>query len=128
MKKLLLVVVTALLFGACNNIKKEDTKKVLIQTKYGDMKVELFNETPKHRDNFVKLVNDEFYDSLLFHRVINTFMIQGGDPQSKGAEKDAMLGNGGPGYKIDAEIIEGLHHTKGALAAAREGDRTNPDK
>lgn len=108
--------------------KKEKNQLVLIETIYGDMKVKLYNETPLHRDNFLKLVNEGFYDSLLFHRVIKEFMIQGGDPESKNAPTKKSLGSGGPGYKINAEIVPGLYHKKGALAAAREGDQVNPEK
>lgn len=126
MKKLLILALVAFAFTACNNT--DNMKKVLIKTKYGDMKVKLYNETPKHRDNFVKLVEEGFYDSLLFHRVINEFMIQGGDPDSKGAKQGARLGNGGPGYQIDAEFNNNLLHKRGALAAARQGDQMNPEK
>ncbi len=108
--------------------KKEKTYFVLVETPYGKMKLKLYNETPLHRDNFLKLVDEKFYDSLLFHRVINEFMIQGGDPESKGAQQGTQLGNGGPGYKIDAEFVPALYHKKGALAAAREGDQVNPEK
>lgn len=99
-----------------------------ISTNYGDMEVELYNETPQHRDNFLKLVNEGFYDSLQFHRVIRNFMIQGGDPGSKGAKGDKQLGSGGPGYTIEAEISPAFVHTKGALSAARQGDQTNPTR
>lgn len=126
MKKLLILALVAFAFTACNNT--DNMKKVLIKTKYGDMKVKLYNETPKHRDNFVKLVEEGFYDSLIFHRVINEFMIQGGDPDSKGAKQGARLGNGGPGYQIDAEFNNNLLHKRGALAAARQGDQMNPEK
>lgn len=95
----------------------------LIETTYGNMKVMLYNTTPKHRDNFIKLTKEGFYDELLFHRVINNFMIQGGDPDSKNAAPGTPLGMGGPGYQIDAEI--GAPHLKGALAAARD---MNPQK
>lgn len=99
-----------------------------INTKYGEMYLKLYNSTPVHKANFEKLVEQKFYDSLLFHRVIRDFMIQGGDPESKGAQPGATLGNGGPGYTLDAEIIDTLFHKKGALAAARLGDRQNPEK
>lgn len=92
---------------------------VLISTEFGDMKVKLYNSTPQHRDNFVKLVQEGFYDSTLFHRVIQTFMIQGGDPESKHALPGQMLGNGDVGYTIPAEFIDTLFHKKGALCAAR---------
>ncbi len=108
--------------------KGEQDRYVLIETNYGNMKVRLYKETPKHRDNFIKLVEEGFYDSLLFHRVIEDFMIQGGDPDSKGAAAGEMLGNGGPGYQIDAEFNPALFHKKGALCAARQGDQTNPAK
>ncbi len=101
---------------------------VLIETPYGDMEVELYDETPKHRDNFIKLAEKGFYDGLLFHRVIDGFMIQGGDPNSKNAPKDKRLGSGGPGYQIDAEFNPDLIHLKGALSAARMGDNVNPEK
>lgn len=97
-----------------------------IQTTYGTMKVKLYNSTPQHRDNFIKLANEGFYDDLLFHRVINGFMIQGGDPNSKGAAQGVPLGQGGPGYRIPAEI--GALHIKGALAAARTADAANPQR
>ena len=108
--------------------KKEKSKFVIIETTYGEMKIRLYNETPLHRDNFIKLVKDNFYDSLLFHRVIKDFMIQGGDPDSKGAKSGVTLGEGGPGYQIDAEFVPELIHKKGVLAAAREGDQVNPEK
>lgn len=101
---------------------------VLIKTSLGDIKVKLYNETPVHRDNFIKLIKQGYYDSLLFHRVINQFMIQGGDPDSKNAAPGKALGMGEPGYTLPAEIIPGLYHKKGALAAAREPDRVNPQK
>lgn len=101
---------------------------VQIATDYGTMKIKLFNETPKHRDNFLKLVKEGYYNDLLFHRVINNFMIQGGDPDSKNAKADKKLGEGGPNYTIPAEFVPALYHKKGALAAAREGDDVNPNK
>jgi cyclophilin family peptidyl-prolyl cis-trans isomerase len=106
--------------------KKKKQTKVLISTSYGDMKLVLYNETPKHRDNFIKLVKEGFYDSTLFHRVIQTFMIQGGDPESKNAKATKMLGNGGPGYTLPAEINPKIIHKRGALSAARMGDNVNP--
>ncbi len=107
---------------------QEKSTLVLISTTMGNIKVRLYNETPLHRDNFIKLVNEGYYDSLLFHRVINNFMIQGGDPQSKHAPAGVMLGNGGPDYTIPAEIIADIKHKKGALAAARMGDMVNPER
>ncbi|QZE14036.1 peptidylprolyl isomerase [Halosquirtibacter laminarini] len=122
---LFIILLSVTLAGCINNEKKHHVR---IKTIYGDMVVELYNETPKHRDNFIKLTKRKYYDGLLFHRVINEFMIQGGDPDSRGAEKELKLGNGGPGYDIDAEIVEGLFHKKGVIAAAREGDRSNPQR
>ena len=94
----------------------------------GDIVVRLFDETPLHRDNFVKLAKEGYYDGTLFHRVIKDFMIQGGDPDSKGAPAGKMLGVGGPDYTIEAEIKDGLFHKRGALAAARQGDEVNPER
>ncbi|MBQ2951245.1 MAG: peptidylprolyl isomerase [Prevotella sp.] len=104
------------------------TMKVRIQTTFGDITVRLYDETPLHRDNFVKLAKEGYYDGTLFHRVIKDFMIQGGDPDSKGAPAGKMLGVGGPDYTIEAEIKSGLYHKRGALAAARQGDEVNPER
>ncbi len=101
---------------------------VLIETEFGNMMVQLFDETPVHRDNFIKLAESGYYDGLLFHRVINGFMLQGGDPESRGAAPSQSLGTGGPGYTLDAEIRPNIAHIKGALAAARQGDAINPEK
>lgn len=117
--------VLAFLMTGC--AQKKD-QLVTIKTKYGDMVAILYDETPKHKANFIKLVREHYYDSLLFHRVIEGFMIQGGDPDSKKAPKDARLGNGGPGYTIDAEINPKFFHERGALSAARLGDAMNPSK
>ena len=102
--------------------------KVKIQTKLGDIVVRLYDETPIHRDNFLKLAQQGYYDGTLFHRVIKNFMVQGGDPDSKGAPAGKMLGVGGPDYTLEAEIKEGLFHKRGALAAARQGDEVNPER
>ena len=120
-----------LVIGLLSFVNRQETpaeKMVEITTKFGVMKLKLYNETPLHRDNFLKLVNEQYYDSLLFHRVISQFMIQGGDPESKNAPEEKVLGEGGPGYEIDAEFVPGLYHKKGALAAAREPDNVNPEK
>ena len=101
---------------------------VTISTKYGDMVAILYDETPKHKENFIKLAKEHYYDSLLFHRVIEGFMIQGGDPDSKSADSARRLGNGGPGYTIPAEINPKFSHVKGALSAARLADAMNPDR
>lgn len=101
---------------------------VLIKTNKGNIKIKLYNETPLHRDNFIKLVKEGFYEDLLFHRVMKGFMVQGGDPESKNAAPDAKLGMGGPGYTVKAEFLPELIHKKGALAAARQPDNINPEK
>lgn len=101
---------------------------VLIETTHGNIKVKLYNETPLHRNNFLKLVGKSFYDSLLFHRVINRFMIQGGDPDSKNASAEKILGEGDVGYSIPAEFNQKIFHKQGALAAARNGDEENPEQ
>lgn len=99
-----------------------------IVTNLGTIKVRLYSKTPKHRDNFVKLALEGFYDGILFHRVINGFMIQAGDPLTKDPSKSDMYGTGGPGYTIPAEFVNEYYHKKGALAAARRGDAANPKK
>ncbi len=101
---------------------------VEMKTTLGTMLIQLYDETPKHRDNFIKLAEQGFYNNLLFHRVIEGFMIQGGDPNSKNAKPGANLGSGGPGYTIEAEFNPDLVHVAGALAAARQGDNVNPEK
>lgn len=124
------VIVTLLLgfsFKPFNN-SGSDTIKVVIVTDFGAIKIKLYNETPLHRDNFVKLIKAHYYDSLTFHRIIQNFVIQGGDPDSKHAAPSAKLGNGGPGYTIPAEINPKLFHKKGALAAIRNSDFENPSK
>lgn len=102
--------------------------KVNIETSLGNIIVRLYDETPFHRDNFIRLVNEGFYVDTLFHRVIKDFMIQGGDPDSKNAPSNKMLGMGGPGYNVQAEILPNLFHKRGALAAARQGDEVNPER
>ncbi len=111
---LALLACTALITGSCT---KEKEYEAVISTKFGDITILLYNSTPKHRDNFIKLANSGFYDSLMFHRVIQNFMIQGGDPNSKKAVPGERIGSGGPGYEIDAEI--GAPHIRGAVAGAR---------
>ena len=101
---------------------------VKITTTLGDIVVSLYDETPLHRDNFLKLAAEGYYDGLLFHRVIKDFMVQGGDPDSKGAPAGKRLGMGGPGYTVKAEINARLFHKRGALCAARLGDEVNPGR
>jgi peptidyl-prolyl cis-trans isomerase B (cyclophilin B) len=116
------------LFTSC--AQKGGTKDyvVTIKTKYGNMVAILYDETPKHKENFIKLAKEKYFDSLLFHRVIPGFMIQGGDPQSKKAQPGEHLGMGGPSYTIDAEFNPKFFHEKGALSAARIPDQQNPTK
>jgi peptidyl-prolyl cis-trans isomerase B (cyclophilin B) len=110
-------------------LKKKDRKRnVELTTTKGSIVLRLYDETPLHRDNFLRLVKAHYYDSVLFHRVIKAFMIQAGDPESKGAAAGVMLGNGGPEYTVPAEFVPSLFHKKGVLAAAREGDAVNPKK
>ncbi len=109
-------------------ISPPDKCLVEIETSYGNMLVELFDETPKHRDNFLKLAEDGYFNGLLFHRVIDGFMIQGGDPNSRKAKPGEPLGTGGPGYTVAAEFNMNRVHIKGALSAARQGDQVNPQK
>lgn len=111
-----------------DNMENEKRTKVKLETTLGNITVALYNETPKHRDNFIKLVKEGVYDSTLFHRVIKQFMIQAGDPDSKNASDTAMLGNGDVGYTIPAEFNPKFFHKKGVLAAARLGDDVNPEK
>ncbi len=116
----------ALLVGLGFSCQGDGRSYVRITTEFGEMRVLLYDSTPVHRDNFLKLVEAGFYDSLLFHRVVPGFMIQGGDPDSRGAAPQVPLGEGGPGYTLPAEI--GAPHLRGVLAAARFGDPVNPDK
>lgn len=105
--------------------KNEKMTEVLIKTSKGNIKIALYNETPQHRDNFIKLVKEGYYDGVLFHRIIQGFMVQTGDPDSKNAKPGQMLGNGGPDYRIPAEINPNIIHRRGAVAAARDN---NPQK
>ena len=99
-----------------------------ITTDFGVMMAELYDATPQHRDNFLKLAGEGYYDGLLFHRVIDGFMIQGGDPNSRNAAPGAALGSGGPGYQVPGEFVDSLVHIRGAIAAARTGDGVNPER
>lgn len=106
----------------------QGTVRVRIETTLGNIVVRLYDATPVHRDNFTKLVREGYYDGTLFHRVIKDFMIQGGNPRSKGSAADMPLGEGSPDYTLEPEFRKGLFHKRGALAAAREGDKTNPER
>ncbi len=129
MKNLIYIAIVSL-FISCQtklDLGKKD-RIVEVETEYGNLKIRLYDETPAHRDNFVKLAHEKYFDGTLFHRVIDGFMIQGGDPDSKAAKVGQRLGEGGPGYQIPAEINAALFHKRGVLAAAREGDDVNPEK
>ena len=130
---LFIIAVITVLLAACGAGSKKSTDmekrtQVKIETTMGDIVVELYNETPKHRDNFIKLAKEGVYDSTLFHRVIRQFMIQAGDPESKTANDTAQLGGGDVGYTVPAEFVPKFFHKKGALAAARMGDDVNPER
>lgn len=135
--KILLICLAFIALTACSagskkqtNHHMENEKRTLVklETTMGNITVALYNETPKHRDNFIKLVKEGVYDSTLFHRVIKQFMIQAGDPDSKNASDTAMLGSGDVDYTIPAEFNPKFFHKKGVLAAARQGDDVNPEK
>lgn len=135
--KLLALILMAATINSCGGASSQNAKaqtaqdetKVLIKTTVGDITIKLYNETPQHRDNFIKLVNEHYYDSILFHRVIKDFMVQAGDPESKNAQKGAQLGAGGPGYTIPAEFVyPKFFHKRGALSAARQADQVNPER
>ena len=135
--KLLVLLLMASTINSCGGSSSQNAKaqavenetRILVKTTAGDFTIKLYNETPLHRDNFIKLVEEHFYDSLLFHRVIREFMVQAGDPDSKIAEKYEQLGAGGPGYTIPAEFVYPKYfHKRGALSAARQADQVNPDR
>ena len=135
--KILLICLAFIALTACSagskkqtNHHMENEKRTLVklETTMGNITVALYNETPNHRDNFIKLLKEGVYDSTLFHRVIKQFMIQAGGPDSKNASDTAMLGSGDVGYTIPAEFNPKFFHKKGVLAAARQGDDVNPEK
>lgn len=127
-KKAQLLVLFFVMAATITSGQTHRPETIILNTPFGDMKIKLFKETPLHSDNFLKLAKKGFYDSLLFHRVINNFMIQGGDPDSKRANDSTALGNGDVGYWIPAEFNPKIYHKKGRLCAAREGDDVNPKK
>ncbi|MBC8457461.1 MAG: peptidylprolyl isomerase [Bacteroidales bacterium] len=130
-KEWIFILIGFMIFTSSAMSQKTTQEKVVrfvIHTDYGNMQGYLYNETPRHRDNFAKLVKDGYFNDLLFHRVIPGFMIQGGDPNSRNAKPGVALGSGGPGYKVAAEFNKNLIHKKGALSAARQGDEINPEK
>lgn len=126
--RLLLGLMALMVLALPADAKKPQKPRVEFQTTMGTFVVTLFNETPLHRDNFLKLVREGYYDGLLFHRVIRDFMVQSGDPNSREAPAGKRLGEGGPGYTLPAEIDPFLYHWRGAVAAAREPDNVNPER
>ena len=131
MRKILAIITIAIL--TINTIIAQPTdnhngKIIKIETTLGDIRLLLYDETPLHQANMIKLIKEGYYNGQIFHRVIENFMIQGGDPHSNNAERGQRLGTGGPGYKVPPEFSPNLFHKKGALAAAREGDRSNPEQ
>ncbi len=127
-------IIAALLFLAltgCVNASNDDAgeaRTATVHTNKGDITLMLFDETPAHRDNFIRMCDEGFYDSLLFHRVIEAFVIQAGDPTSRGAAPEEHLGEGDAGHKVSPEFVDGLVHIRGAVGAAREGDAVNPER
>ncbi|MGB0403819.1 MAG: peptidylprolyl isomerase [Salibacteraceae bacterium] len=130
MRFFIILVSVSFLFSCGKGLERRKSKKEIVEvtTNKGVIKIKLYDDTPLHKANFLALVDSGFYDSLLFHRVIKDFMIQVGDPDSKNAPKGKALGNGGPGYTIESEILPIHNHKKGVIAAARQGDDVNPEK
>ena len=130
MKLIALILIAFVGVGiSCSNAKQRSEQDlVVISTDFGEIKLKLYDDTPEHKQNFLKLIDEGYYEGLLFHRVMENFIIQGGDPDSKNAAPGARLGGGNPGYTIPAEILPQHFHKKGALAAARRGGPSNPEK
>ncbi len=128
-KRILWLAALAVMLTACGP-KNEKEVVMVVETTMGTVEFKLYNETPLHRDNFIRLAEEHYFDSLLFHRIIDNFVIQGGDPNSKYAKPGEMLGDGEPDYRVPAEfrLEQGIFHHKGVVNAAREGDDTNPDR
>jgi peptidyl-prolyl cis-trans isomerase B (cyclophilin B) len=128
-KRILCIATLAAMLSACGP-KTEKEVVMVVETTMGTVEFKLYNETPLHRDNFIRLAEEHYFDSLLFHRVIDDFVIQGGDPNSKYAKPGEMLGDGEPDFRVPAEIRvdQGITCVKGSILAAREGDDVNPDR
>ncbi len=123
-----IVIISFLVILSSCSTKKETFQYIKIETEKGEILIKLYNQTPKHRDNIIKMANEKYYDGQIFHRIINNFVVQGGDPDTKNAKPDSLYGNGGPKYLIDAEFVDTLIHKRGAVGMAREGDDVNPEK
>ncbi|MBN2348284.1 MAG: peptidylprolyl isomerase [Bacteroidales bacterium] len=129
MKKTVILIVSLIyVVSFSTKLYSQSNTVVIIKTTVGDLKIKLYDETPMHKENFLKLISDGYYNDILFHRVINNFMIQAGDPNSKFAKPGQMLGSGDLGYTVPPEFQPELYHKKGALAAARQSDNINPQK
>lgn len=125
--KLTFAALLTVVLASCVALKARRDELVTIETKFGDMHLVLYNQTPQHKANFIKLAKEGFYNGTTFHRIIDGFVIQGGDPNTKDGDK-TNDGMGGPGYTVSAEFVDSVTHIQGAVAAAREGDRVNPQK
>ena len=125
--KYILLTLIILTTFSCNKYR-DDSRYIKIVTEKGEIVIKLYNQTPKHRDNILKLAQEKFYDGQIFHRIIDNFVVQGGDPSTKKALPDTLYGNNDSGYLIDAEFVDSLIHKRGALGMAREGDDINPEK
>lgn len=125
--KRLIFLLTTLFIFSCSQVK-DNSRYIKVSTDKGEIIIRLYDQTPKHRDNIVKLADEKYYDGQIFHRIINNFVVQGGDPTTKNALPDSLYGNGGPNYLIDAEIVDTIIHKRGAVGMAREGDDVNPEK
>lgn len=128
MKKIVILFLGMLILYSCKEKDKDPRRIVELSTGYGNIKIRLYEETPVHRDNFIRLVQDSVFDGMLFHRVIDQFMIQSGDPDSKNAAPGVRLGESTVGENLAAEFRPQLYHKKGVIAAAREGDSVNPER
>lgn len=128
MKIRTLILLSLVSMLSCTSKYNDGSRYIKISTDEGDIVVKLYNETPKHTDNFIKLIEQKFFDGLIFHRVIKDFVVQGGDPETKNAEPGKLYGENDAGYLIDAEIVDTIYHKRGVIAMAREGDDVNPEK
>lgn len=126
-RKILIFTIISLSTISCGRVK-DNSRYIKVVTDKGEIVIRLYDQTPKHRDNIIKLASEKFYDGQIFHRIINNFVVQGGDPTTKKAQPDTLYGNADSGYLIDAEIVDTLIHKRGAVGMAREGDDINPEK